>query len=254
MSPQLRIGEVARLLGVSTKTIRHYHTLGLLPEPPRANNGYRQYDAAALIALRRIQRLQTAGLTLRQVQRVLAAANPERTTTELVEQQLRAVEAALQTLEQRRQRLHTLMAEENALEAALSTPTLLPDWLEQALGALPLPAHLRAVDLTAFREVAAYAWPTEVFEAWQAELMTLLRHPELLVVLTPLAELLAHADELNDQQFQARVDRVKSLLTQLPQGQEQGPLAALSAQLAHLARQGQVTPRQAELLRRLQSP
>ncbi|MFE1561061.1 MerR family DNA-binding transcriptional regulator, partial [Streptomyces sp. NPDC058734] len=39
----MRIGEIAALVGVSTRAVRHYHHVGLLPEPERRPNGYRAY-------------------------------------------------------------------------------------------------------------------------------------------------------------------------------------------------------------------
>ncbi len=39
----MRIGEIAGIVGVSTRAVRHYHRIGLLPEPPRRANGYREY-------------------------------------------------------------------------------------------------------------------------------------------------------------------------------------------------------------------
>lgn len=39
----MRIGELAAAVGVTTRTVRHYHHLGLLPEPERLSNGYRNY-------------------------------------------------------------------------------------------------------------------------------------------------------------------------------------------------------------------
>jgi hypothetical protein len=36
--------ELAGLLGISTRAIRHYHHVGLLPEPARKANGYREYS------------------------------------------------------------------------------------------------------------------------------------------------------------------------------------------------------------------
>ena len=39
----LKIGDVARLSGLPTKTIRYYESVGLLPAPQRADNGYRIY-------------------------------------------------------------------------------------------------------------------------------------------------------------------------------------------------------------------
>ena len=36
----LRSGDVAKLAGVTVRTLRHYRRIGLLPEPPRDDNGY----------------------------------------------------------------------------------------------------------------------------------------------------------------------------------------------------------------------
>jgi len=41
----VRIGELARDLGVSPDTLRFYERDGLLPRPPRGENGYRAYGA-----------------------------------------------------------------------------------------------------------------------------------------------------------------------------------------------------------------
>lgn len=37
--------DVARLSGVTVRALRHYHQMGILPEPPRRDNGYREYGA-----------------------------------------------------------------------------------------------------------------------------------------------------------------------------------------------------------------
>jgi DNA-binding transcriptional MerR regulator len=39
----MRIGELAEQVGVNPKTIRYYESIGLLPQPPRADAGYRIY-------------------------------------------------------------------------------------------------------------------------------------------------------------------------------------------------------------------
>jgi len=44
-SRRVRIGEIARELGVSADTLRFYERDGLLPRPPRGENGYREYGA-----------------------------------------------------------------------------------------------------------------------------------------------------------------------------------------------------------------
>ena len=53
MRKQLHIGEVAALVGVSPKTIRYYHEVGLLAEPARTEAGYRLYTAQDLLRLQR---------------------------------------------------------------------------------------------------------------------------------------------------------------------------------------------------------
>ncbi|MGH3388683.1 MAG: MerR family transcriptional regulator, partial [Actinomadura sp.] len=68
----MRIGELAALVGVSTRTVRHYHHLGLLPEPDRLANGYRDYRLRDAVVLARVRRLAELGLSLDEIRDVLA--------------------------------------------------------------------------------------------------------------------------------------------------------------------------------------
>ncbi|MGW9025004.1 MerR family transcriptional regulator [Streptomyces sp. NPDC055722] len=68
----MRIGELAAAVGVTTRTVRHYHHLGLLPEPDRRPNGYRDYGLRHAVVLARIRRLTELGLGLAEVRDVLA--------------------------------------------------------------------------------------------------------------------------------------------------------------------------------------
>ncbi len=69
---QVRIGELAAQTDVSTKTIRYYEDIGIMPAPPRAPSGYREYsdDAAALLGF--VRAAQSVGLTLGEIREVLA--------------------------------------------------------------------------------------------------------------------------------------------------------------------------------------
>ena len=60
----MRIGELAGLVGISTRAIRHYHHAGLLPEPARKTNGYREYSLRDAVELARVRRLTELGLSL----------------------------------------------------------------------------------------------------------------------------------------------------------------------------------------------
>ncbi|MER5488804.1 MerR family transcriptional regulator [Streptomyces sp. NPDC002812] len=68
----MRIGEIAALVGVTTRAIRHYHHVGLLPEPDRRPNGYRAYSVRDAVRLARVRRLTELGLSLDEVRDVLA--------------------------------------------------------------------------------------------------------------------------------------------------------------------------------------
>jgi DNA-binding transcriptional MerR regulator len=68
----MRIGELAALVGVTPRTVRHYHRLGLLPEPERLANGYRDYGLRQAVLLARVRRLTELGLGLAEVRDVLA--------------------------------------------------------------------------------------------------------------------------------------------------------------------------------------
>jgi DNA-binding transcriptional MerR regulator len=63
----MRIGELAGLVGISTRAIRHYHHVGLLAEPARQANGYREYTLRDAVELARVRRLTELGLSLDEV-------------------------------------------------------------------------------------------------------------------------------------------------------------------------------------------
>ena len=60
----MRIGEIAEQAGVTTKTIRYYESVGLIPEPGRTSSGYRDYGLDAVERLRFIRDAQQSGLSL----------------------------------------------------------------------------------------------------------------------------------------------------------------------------------------------
>ena len=68
----MRSQELAGLAGVTVKTLRHYHKIGILPEPGRKANNYRSYSAQHLARLLRIKRLAGLGLSLDRIAHMLA--------------------------------------------------------------------------------------------------------------------------------------------------------------------------------------
>ena len=63
----MRSSEVARLAGVTVRALRHYHAIGLLPEPARSDNGYRDYDIDDLVRVLRVKRLASLGFPLERI-------------------------------------------------------------------------------------------------------------------------------------------------------------------------------------------
>ncbi len=59
--------QLAELAGTTVKAVRHYHKLGLLDEPVRMSNGYKQYQVTHLIGLLQVTRLAELGVPLAQI-------------------------------------------------------------------------------------------------------------------------------------------------------------------------------------------
>ncbi|SDK02574.1 MerR family transcriptional regulator [Streptomyces indicus] len=109
----MRIGEIAALAGVTPRAVRHYHHLGLLPEPDRLPNGYRDYGVRHAVVLARIRRLTELGLGLPEVRDVLADDEGRELAEVLQEldEDLARQEAAIEEL---RARLRVLLEQAKA--------------------------------------------------------------------------------------------------------------------------------------------
>jgi len=104
------IQQVARLAGTTSRTLRHYESVGLLAPSSVGSNGYRRYDEPALRRLQRILLLRELGLGLPQIGEVLAREIPEATALaahaewlrrerERLGRQLGAVESTIRSIE-----------------------------------------------------------------------------------------------------------------------------------------------------------
>ena len=67
------IHELAQVTSVSAKTIRYYESIGLLPDPPRAENNYRQYPSNAVERLRFIVSARSLDFSLTDIGEFLSA-------------------------------------------------------------------------------------------------------------------------------------------------------------------------------------
>jgi MerR family copper efflux transcriptional regulator len=68
----MKVGEVARMLGVSSKALRTWEAAGLVPGAPRSAAGYRHYAAADLATLRFIAQARQLGFSTERIRGLLA--------------------------------------------------------------------------------------------------------------------------------------------------------------------------------------
>ena len=103
------IGVAARLSNVSAKMVRHYESLGLLPEVARTDNGYRQYTEADVRTLQFIRRGRDLGFSMAEIAELVdlwhnrkrASASVKRIAQKHVEelnQRIEAMQAMQRTL------------------------------------------------------------------------------------------------------------------------------------------------------------
>jgi MerR family transcriptional regulator, thiopeptide resistance regulator len=117
------VSEVARLAGVSVRTLHHYDAIGLLSPSSRSEASYRLYERADLERLQQILFFRELGFPLEEVGRLMSAKDFDRGAALRMQRQLleeragrlhqtiRAVEAALLALER-----GTPMSEEKMFE------------------------------------------------------------------------------------------------------------------------------------------
>lgn len=129
----MKSSELAHLAGVSVRTLRHYHAIGLLPEPPRQENGYRAYDATHLLRLLRIRQLASLGFSLDQIGPMLNDLDAERAEGE----ELGAESAKLlDDLDRQLQRQITQLEQQRELLRGIRDSRAVPDYPARASSAL----------------------------------------------------------------------------------------------------------------------
>jgi MerR family transcriptional regulator, repressor of the yfmOP operon len=123
----LRIGDVAKLVGTTPRTIRYYEEIGLLPEAPsRPSGGHRVYTDAEVERLREVMRLkELLGVTLEELKTLLAAEEsraivraqlrredvPPARRRELLDEALGHIDLQLELVQRRAAELATLKSE-----------------------------------------------------------------------------------------------------------------------------------------------
>lgn len=110
----LNIGEAAAAAGVTPKMIRHYESLGMIPDVQRTEAGYRLYSPREVGMLRFIRQARSLGFPVKQIESLLALWRDDhrasREVKELAQQQLADLESRQREIDEMRATLSHLVA------------------------------------------------------------------------------------------------------------------------------------------------
>lgn len=99
----MQIKQLAQATGVEVETIRYYEKQGLLPVPPKRDNGYRDYDGRHLERLAFIRHCRALDMPLASIARLLGVLDDTRgdcsDVDALVAEQLSRVRARLKSMQ-----------------------------------------------------------------------------------------------------------------------------------------------------------
>lgn len=108
----MRIRDLAERSGLSEKTIRYYESIGILPSPRRALNGYREYGEQDVERARFVAGARSLDLSLDDISEILAMQNrrehPCRTVLNLLKQKANQIAKRIQLLQQMEEGLRKL--------------------------------------------------------------------------------------------------------------------------------------------------
>ncbi|MER6169216.1 MerR family transcriptional regulator [Streptomyces violaceorubidus] len=164
---EVKIGDAAAFAGTTPRAIRHYHQIGLLPEPARGGDGRRRYGYDDMVRLLWIRKMSDAGISLDDMRAAFDEARDIGDVLGRLEETLVAREADI-----RRQR-----AAVQRLRSVGSPLGLLSPMVTDRLSHLP-PGALRPADLDALLITERIFGPLGA--AVQADVFIILAtHPDL---------------------------------------------------------------------------
>ncbi|MGF6884340.1 DNA-binding transcriptional MerR regulator [Nocardia sp. GAS34] len=172
------IGQAAAFVGVTVKTVRHYHKLGLVAEPERDTSGFRRYGSTELLRLVQVRTLAAAGVPLAEIGPMLDA-DPTSFATALADTE-RQLTTRIDELIARRDTLHRLADGDRALLGDRAVTLL------ERMPALGFPAD----EVAATREgwVLAKALVPEGFDDYLTHLEQALDDPHYVALIQRAAQ------------------------------------------------------------------
>ncbi|HEX4091390.1 MAG TPA: MerR family transcriptional regulator [Trebonia sp.] len=200
----LTISQLAAYAGVTTRAVRHYHNVGLLPEPERDGSGYRRYGATAVVSLIKIRTLANAGVPLSQIGRLLEA-DPDAFAEAVsrIDDQLRD---EVERLETSRKQIAQLAAGDS-----LVVPPEVSYYLDR-LRQIGASERLVQGERDGWILVAA-RWPDQISE-WMPDKLAQLEDPRLVRLYRVLSEIFESDRGDDDPRLAEAVDILADLLAE----------------------------------------
>jgi len=197
----LTIGQLAAYAGVTVRAVRHYHQIGLLPEPERDASAYRRYGARVVVSLIKIRTLASAGVPLSEIGQMLEADIPAfAEAVQRIDSQLRD---EIERLETSRKQIAQLAAGDS-----LALPPEVTSYLDR-LREIGASERIVEAERDAWILVTA-RWPDRVRE-WMPAKLAQLDDPQL-VRLYLLGSELPESDAGDESRLQEAADIIASLL------------------------------------------
>ncbi|PJN33965.1 MerR family transcriptional regulator [Streptomyces sp. CB02613] len=140
---QVKIGDAAAFAGCTPRAIRHYHGIGLLPEPERGGDDRRRYGYEDMIRLLWIRRMADAGIALEDMRDAFAEDPADAQDGDGIEAVLARVEDSLAAQETELRRQRTAV---QRMRVEGSRAGLLSEFVTERLKGLP-EGSLRRADL-----------------------------------------------------------------------------------------------------------
>lgn len=123
------IKDTARMVGLTTRTLRYYESIGLLPEAERTSGNYRLFNVMDIIDLIRIKRLTGLGFDLRHVRQIMNdPTGPEAATALDAQRQL--LTQQIKDLQEKRTKIEEIQDAQAPLDVAIEFADLERAWAD----------------------------------------------------------------------------------------------------------------------------
>jgi DNA-binding transcriptional MerR regulator len=199
----LTIGQLAAYAGVTARAVRHYHQIGLLPEPDRDVSGYRRYGATAVVSLIKIRTLADAGVPLSRIRLMLEAdASAFAEAVQRIDSQLLD---EIERLETSRKQIAQLVAGDG-----LALPPAVVSYLDR-LREIGVSDRMVEAERDGWILIAA-RWPDHIHE-WIPEKLAQLDDPQVVRLYRILSEIF-EGDEADDPRLEEAADIMADLAEQ----------------------------------------